>query len=33
MTRWHPLRSVCFITAVSIALWIVILGFVGWAAR
>lgn len=32
MNRWHPLRSVSFVTAASIALWVLILGAVGWGA-
>lgn len=27
--RWHPFKSVCFVTASSIALWIIILLAVG----
>jgi hypothetical protein len=29
--RWHPLKSVCFITLASIALWTALLLMVGLA--
>jgi hypothetical protein len=30
--RWHPLKSVCFITLASIALWTGLYFVAGWVA-